>query len=382
MVTGIASAKRRRVVVGTTALLGMLVPVFAAVPGCGQRPKAAPVQAHAIRTVSLEEAQQFAGSAACATCHVEESKAHVDSHHAHALTRITADADGERFRHPSDIRDKTRGLAYRTGVLGGDCVLSVLQGGREEVVKATLGFGSGKHATTFMGPVKGDLLELRLSHYAAARRWDFSPGQQEKRISGGVLYPLGLVKAPQVVEECFVCHSTAVVKEDGRVLPDASILGVGCESCHGPGKAHIAAVNRRDADLRMPRLSALTPQASTKLCGQCHRSPVSEDIHDPFNRIQLPRLQGLALTQSACFRNSEGRMSCLTCHDPHGDSKATEAEYDQKCRSCHSGSVPEQPPCPIDPTKGCVSCHMPKQGVDMPTGLKYRTHWIKVWAAM
>jgi len=157
-------------------------------------------------------------------------------------------------------------------------------------------------------------------------------------------------------------------------------MGVGCEACHGPAKRHIEAVQHGEKDLHMASLSALGGQAlSQQLCGQCHRSPVGDNPDDPFNRGQLPRLQGLALSRSACFTNSNGKLSCLTCHDAHDQTPPTRAMYNGKCMGCHSGGTPEQQACRIEPKGDCVSCHMPAQTVGMPFGLSYRTHWIKVW---
>lgn len=332
-----------------------------------------------LRSITEEEARAYAGSRACAECHAQESRQHAVSQHAHALTEVSAATHGYRFRRPSDKLDPVRGTRYQTTVSGSECLLTVEHAGQRDAVPARFGFGSGKHATTYLGDYRGKLLELRLSYYSGAHRWDFSPGQQVDEISGGVLYPVGLVKADGVVEECFVCHSTTVVKSEGRIRPDLSLPGVGCESCHGPGRGHIEAVRTGASDLKMRRLSEWRSELTTQLCGQCHRSPAGEDLSDPFNRTQLPRLQGLALSQSACFTNSGGRLSCLTCHDPHSDANTSRAFYNQKCADCHTGGADVWRPCSIAPAGDCVSCHMPEQPVGMPTGLKYRTHQIKVW---
>ena len=297
------------------------------------------------------------------------------------MSRVEAASHGEKFQRPSDVLDPDRKVRYHTGVSGDRCVLVATSAQGTATAEAEYGFGSGQHGITYLGKQGNVDVELRSLVYPATKRWAFSPGQQLTGQSGGMVMPTGLSKAPDATEGCFVCHSTVVAKEDNRLLPETTMMGVGCETCHGPGRAHIDAVRRGDRDERMLKLADFDGRMlSQQLCGQCHRSPVGDDISDPFNRKQLPRLQGLALSQSLCFTNSEGKLSCITCHDPHDQKPPTRASYNAKCVSCHTGASPTQRPCRIEPAGDCVSCHMPAQGVGMPFDLRYRTHWIKVWA--
>lgn len=355
--------------------------MLVALGGCGgqRAPASAEVTLPTVKMRTLEERAAYAGSEACAKCHSEIAATHRESHHAHTLSLVTPETHGDRFERPSKVRDPRRDLDYEMGVKQGRCTLTVRRGKETDEVAATLGVGSGKNATTYLGEFRSQLLELRLSYYSGARRWDFSPGQQVDKVSGGVLYPVGLVKLRDTVDGCFACHATAAVRSGLTLDVDASLMGVGCEACHGPGKRHIEAAERRESDLKMASLKTIKPRISRELCGQCHRSPSSEDLNDPFNKSQLPRLQGLALSQSLCFTNSQGKLSCLSCHPAHGNTTSTRPQYNAVCASCHSGAAPDQRQCMIGPKGDCVSCHMPAQPVGMPTGLRYRTHWIRVW---
>ncbi|MGV3723565.1 MAG: multiheme c-type cytochrome [Actinomycetota bacterium] len=329
--------------------------------------------------MSLAERADYLGNESCAPCHQEEFRSHAGSYHDRALSVVDGKSHGARFETPTNVRDPKRDLEYTTGVRDGACMQWVRSQGVVSGVQAKYGVGAGKHGITYLGERENRTIELRLSFYPGSKKWDFSPGQQVNSISGGVLYPEGLVKAPDVIEECFVCHTTGLVKEGGRIQPEKSILGVGCESCHGPGREHVSAIKQGRSDIKMARLLQARDRITVELCGKCHRSPAGEDIHDPFNKSQMPRLQGLALVQSACFTNSGGRLSCLSCHSAHGDATETRVKHNATCVSCHQGSRPNEGACPIEPRGDCVSCHMPEQGVGMPTGLKYRNHWIKAW---
>ncbi|HEY4593705.1 MAG TPA: tetratricopeptide repeat protein, partial [Thermoanaerobaculia bacterium] len=79
--------------------------------------------------------------------------------------------------------------------------------------------------------------------------------------------------------------------------------------------------------------------------------------------------QAYRLRQSLCFQASAGKLSCLTCHDPHRRVAESEraAHFRAACQGCHPGAACRRPrtgpasgPQEAD-TADCVSCHMPKR---------------------
>src|SRR5262249_1135077 len=74
-----------------------------------------------------------------------------------------------------------------------------------------------------------------------------------------------------------------------------------------------------------------------------------------------------AMRLSKCFMASEGRLSCLTCHNPHAipTRENSGAYYRKKCLTCHvenSCRAPSQKRM-REAQDRCVRCHMPKREV-------------------
>src|SRR6185312_11207376 len=108
--------------------------------------------------------------------------------------------------------------------------------------------------------------------------------------------------------------------------------------------------------------------------GDCHRHPSlvqagSIRTDDP----EIARFQPVGLMQSACYRKSQGALSCVTCHDPHSRLSTARPAYEAACLSCHSG--PSQTACPVSPKAGCIDCHMPKR--ETAPHLMFTDHWIR-----
>ncbi|MEE2702600.1 MAG: multiheme c-type cytochrome [Myxococcota bacterium] len=81
--------------------------------------------------------------------------------------------------------------------------------------------------------------------------------------------------------ECQRCHTTGFEAAGGFPSGGEALGGVGCESCHGPGGAHVA----RDAR-RSGTILALTDKCDgcviLQICGSCH-----DDANDPGFEFEL-----------------------------------------------------------------------------------------------
>jgi hypothetical protein len=373
VVSGGAQAR----ILATSACAAFVASVGLALAGCRRLPAKAGVSIPVHRAVSAAARDDYLGSRACVPCHQRQAE-QLQSRHARTLAAVTAATHGAAFQQRSEVFDPFVLGVYRTAVKDGRCVLELAAGNTRAAVDADFAFGSGNRGVTYVGAYRGQRVELRLSYYARLRRWGFTPSQQA---GGKVETPVGRLLGAEAEAECYRCHTTALVREaGGRVEPERSLLGVGCESCHGPGRAHVEAVRRHSPDLQMARLSSIRDRLSVELCGQCHRSPQNDDPASSVVQSQLPRLQGIALARSACSQRSGGKLSCVSCHDPHENADRTSRQtYNQRCLACHASAGAGQTLCSTAPKGDCVVCHMPEQKVDIPTSPTFHTHWIKVW---
>ncbi|MCX6606662.1 MAG: cytochrome c3 family protein, partial [Acidobacteria bacterium] len=178
-------------------------------------------------------------------------------------------------------------------------------------------------------------------------------------------------------------HSTGPVRiSPGNILQPAE-AGVRCEACHGPGRLHVQAASLGDS--RRARALIANPKRSPAQeilvkCGQCHRPPAGAGSTIDWNYSWNVRHQPVYLAQSQCMTKSAGRLSCLTCHDPHNPLKeTTAATYRERCLACHDGrsarAVPVKGACRKE--GACATCHMP--AVSPQPALRFTNHWIGVY---
>jgi tetratricopeptide (TPR) repeat protein len=264
-----------------------------------------------------------------------------------------------------------------------------------QVLRAVVDYALGSYDryTSLIGrDQKGQARTLRQSYYRSIEGsgWDRTKGhaahpQHDDEFLGERF------TSEDEQRECLVCHVTNARAARERTGPEAADRAIGCERCHGPGGLHLAAVAVQFADLAIASPAQASPKEINQSCGSCHSQhflamPASRTAPD------WTRFPGSSLPWSRCYSESGGALSCVTCHDPHRNAETSPTHYESKCLSCHASSVPSakdrpasprpadeafRSPCPVNPSRDCLQCHMPKVRYDWLHG-SFTDHYIRV----
>ena len=340
--------------------------------------------------VQLDYSARPIGSAACAQCHVDHSKWQKTHHMALASRKVTAENHHLWFsvdelnkpskwpanaaiRRPPRYQRGPEGIFLVAGQKGDHSGKSSPRVGVDAV------FGSLAHA---LGPISIEdgrsIRELSVSFSAHHDAWILTPGQEHETD------PLGSLQSVEDSHRCMSCHMTRAAWRGDRLDLNASVFGVQCERCHGPGSAHVEAVVKDNKNTDIFNPGALLPVAQVRFCSQCHREAADlwpNQILEPHGADEVARHAGAALMLSACYRKSspEITISCLECHNPHKniENGPVGHHFNKSCLRCHRSPEREHADQTIASTSDCVSCHMAKIESKSFDGITFTNHWIR-----
>jgi predicted CXXCH cytochrome family protein len=234
--------------------------------------------------------------------------------------------------------------------------------------------GSGKRGKTFLFEQEGYWFEAPINWYEKTGEWDMAPNYLSTEEM-----PLTLPVDPG----CLHCHTSQVAES----LPDArnhyaaapfAAGGITCTKCHGDADAHLASGGK----VSMLKLDSLETVKRNSICLSCHLEGQTAVVHEGHQLASFRPGDNLfdgatyfvrsgeigsggratsqweALLESACLRRSGNRMTCTTCHDPHGSPSAAErvSFYRNRCLQCHNQGNFVHSHHPENPD--CVECHL------------------------
>lgn len=243
-------------------------------------------------------------------------------------------------------------------------------------VEATI--GGERHGISFLvrldalegSPLpRATLIEARYFHYQEQNKLALELGfPVEKPSSYETAF--GRVLTPDLQTRCFACHGAP------RTFGTRTERGITCESCHGPGQPHLAALAAHQQDPGILNPKKLPVAERWRPCRQCHAG--TSVVEDPLPDDTLISNQVTSLENTECWRQSGGDFTCTDCHDPHRDAPSAEliARSEKVCLRCHSAAAARHAAlCPVNRTAKCIGCHLPEQ---TRGAFVMADHWIRV----
>jgi len=313
---------------------------------------------------------QSAGSQACIECHPDKASA-LNTPMGRALA-LPQDAEVLRTHPWLGFRNGPYSYDIMTTANGSNCFLT--DGNRTISAPIIWAVGNGNVGQTYILQYGRHYFESQVSYYAETQALDITvghPPQPPHNLEEAMGSPI----PETALRQCLNCHATSAVR-DGRLTIGQMSPGIGCERCHGPGAAHIAAVKAANlGNLQIINPGHFSAAKVTDFCASCHRTR-QEVTQFSVRGVGTVRFEAYRLERSRCYNPDDSRITCTTCHDPHQPLDGMAGNYDARCLACHDGRSAAAHLCSVS-THDCVTCHMPKVRVPQADAT-FTDHWIRI----
>jgi hypothetical protein len=290
---------------------------------------------------------------------------------AHSLGGVRQELGGN-FAHAAS------GSKFSVAWTGGRMLQRVEQNGSTQEYAASYAIGSGAHAVGYLIELREHLFQSPFCYYPQ-RGWGLAPGY-ESSASPNFSRP--------ITPACLFCHSGLARPKLGTLNsyehPPFAQEAIGCERCHGPADAHL----RSPVPGSIINPAKLPKRARDSVCEQCHLIGESritnpgkqfsdftagQELEDAFSvyvydgSLDASRpnpfkviSQSQELRLSKCWRMSNGKLWCGTCHDPHAQPSDPKNYFRNRCLACHGAALLKTH---AKPNEDCIGCHMPRREV-------------------
>jgi len=338
-------------------------------------------------------APSYTGSRSCRACHEHFYELWAPSHHGTAMQPYTPRLAAARLTpQAEDVVIGKVAWRYEADEKGG-WVHSTGPGGEHRYPIAQV--MGGKNVFFFLTPLeRGRLQVLPVAYDLNTRGWYDTTASMVRHAGGFPDEPVEWTDPLLTFNtSCWSCHvSQLSLNYDPETQTYASTWaepGINCETCHGPGEAHIEACRKAPEgkppeDLELFVLSTASPDQRTDTCSSCHAkaTPLTAS-YEPgapfFDHFDLVTLENpdfhpdgrdlgenytLTLWRiSACAKSKQ--LDCVTCHTSSGRYRfrGDEAQENAACLPCHAERVANAPAHTHHPAGSpgnrCIACHMP-----------------------
>ena len=344
----------------------------------------------------------YVGSEACAPCHADIYKEYRKTSMGQSMTGITAaeltPALLEAMHLPATYDAAKLDRHFSVYAQDGKLYQSEFEtdAAGKDVFRDTRSLkwkiGAGENGYGLLTERDGYLFQAPLSFYSSPQAWGPSPGYE--------FADYGFSRP--ILAGCIVCHSGSarpVPSTNGRYESEPfSEVAIGCERCHGPGAAHVQAMGSKAGREARERFivnpARLKPDLANNICMYCHQTGdvrvlqpgksyrdfrPGQPLGDTLAILKVPPTRQsppdddhvehyYSMTLSKCYRASAGRLSCITCHDPHIEPSQQQAPsyFNGKCLTCHTNQscrLPQAARQHSTPANNCIGCHMPKRDI-------------------
>ena len=259
------------------------------------------------------------------------------------------------------------------------------------------------------------------SLFDALREWGQQKGPNSKSspaaptpngpIAGGTNQGAPIDATSVGTKVCVTCHAASTEQFNHTLMGRLAKTQKGkfeCESCHGPGSAHVKAGGGRGVAIVSfrPDDRSRTAEENNAICLACHergertywngsthetRGLMCSNCHTVMKQVSRKFALNTAFEPDGCYQChkdrraeiyfsshmpvSQGKITCTDCHNPHGS--ATEAMLKQNsvndnCYKCHAEKrgpfLWEHNPV----RENCLNCHE-AHGSTKPAMLKIQS---------
>ncbi|MCZ6746157.1 MAG: tetratricopeptide repeat protein [Acidobacteria bacterium] len=402
-------APRDRVTAGKGKVACLILALLAG--GCAAAP---PPDTPGPQFLNQDPEVAYVGRDACKTCHFEIYSSFLKTGMGRAFTTMSPAMAKEDFSGDRDLVIAPTGMGYKMTTRDGHYYqrqfILTAEGQEwlpdEREIRYIL--GSGNHSRSYVTLQDDRFLQMPVCWYPDEQLWDLCPGYEK----------INKHFRSTIPSLCVFCHNgrmTASPEADNAFLEPIP-NGIGCERCHGPGALHVQkwregdTVPTGDLDPTIVNPRRLPVDQRLQVCFQCHlgdsragvwvmRIKTPPEDWRPGQDLQKAIIhfrykeplaanfgissQADRLMLSRCFKASEGKLECLTCHNPHVSvyrSDRPDDFFNAQCIGCH-----RSPGCSEAPERrrqagtpdDCVRCHMRQAEPDDHPHTLFTDHWIR-----